>query len=248
MKAALVTGATRGIGRATATTLAGDGWWVLATGRDETEGRRLETELRGHAGGRFVPADLRDPHTAARLVDGVRQEAGSLDLLVNNAGVHALGAITDVSVEAYDALMDVNLRAAFLLAQAAIPVMRAQGEGVIVNVSSEAGLSAVPHQAPYNISKAALLMLTKSIVADHAADGIRALSVCPGTTRTPLVEQAIASASDPAAHERMLARSRPAGRLGRPEETAAVVAFAASGRATYMTGCEIAVDGGKTAI
>ena len=110
--------------------------------------------------------------------------------------------------------MAVNLRGAVLLARATVPAMRASGGGVIVNVSSEAGLVAVPGQAAYNISKAGLLMLTRSIAVDHAVDGIRAVSVCPGTTRTPLVERAIQSAPDPEA-PRTMASLQPAGTAAR---------------------------------
>jgi NAD(P)-dependent dehydrogenase (short-subunit alcohol dehydrogenase family) len=144
--------------------------------------------------------------------------------------------------------MAVNLRGAVLLARAAVPAMRASGGGVIVNVSSEAGLVAVPGQVAYNVSKAGLLMLTRSIAVDHARDGIRAVSVCPGTTRTPLVERAIQSAPDPRAHEQWLASSRPVGRLGIPEEIAAAIVFVAGDQASFMTGSEIVVDGGYTAV
>jgi NAD(P)-dependent dehydrogenase (short-subunit alcohol dehydrogenase family) len=169
-------------------------------------------------------------------------------VLVNNAGIHFLGTAEETTAEAFDRLMAVNLRAAVLLTRAAIPALRAAGGGVVVNVSSEAGLVAVPGQLAYNVSKAALIMLTRSIAVDHAGDGIRAVSVCPGTTRTPLVERAIATAPHPEEHERRLASSRPAGRLGTVEEIAAAVAFAACGDVTYMTGTELVIDGGYTAV
>jgi NAD(P)-dependent dehydrogenase (short-subunit alcohol dehydrogenase family) len=169
-------------------------------------------------------------------------------VLVNNAGVHFLATIEETAPADLDRLLAVNLRAAVLLARAAVPAMRAAGGGVVINVSSEAGLVAVPGQAAYNISKAALSMLTKSIAVDHARDGIRAVSVSPGTTRTPLVEEAIAAAPDPAAHEHRLGSSRPAGRLGRPEEIAAAIVFAASGDAGFMTGSDLVIDGGFTAM
>jgi NAD(P)-dependent dehydrogenase (short-subunit alcohol dehydrogenase family) len=142
----------------------------------------------------------------------------------------------------------VNLRAAIRLSGLAVNYMRAGGGGVIVNVSSEAGLVAVPGQVAYNVTKAGLVMLTRCIAVDHAADGVRAVSVCPGTTRTPLVDAAIERAADPAAHERRLAETRPARRLGTPEEIAAAIVFAASEEASFMTGTEIVVDGGYTAI
>jgi NAD(P)-dependent dehydrogenase (short-subunit alcohol dehydrogenase family) len=119
--------------------------------------------------------------------------------------------------------------------------------GVVINVASEAGLVAVPGQVAYNVTKAALIMLSRSIAVDHATAGIRAVSVCPGTTRTPLVDAAIAAADDPAAHERELEQRRPLRRLGTPEEIAAAIVFAASPGAAFMTGSELVIDGGYTA-
>jgi NAD(P)-dependent dehydrogenase (short-subunit alcohol dehydrogenase family) len=243
---ALVTGATSGIGRAAALALADAGWWVTATGRDDGRGRDIDRHLGDR--GTFVAADLGDPSAAATLVDATVERRGRLDALVNNAGVHFLATADATDPRRYAALMDVNVRAAFDLCRAAIPVMRAAGGGVIVNVSSEAGLVAVPGQVAYNMSKATLLMLTRSLAVDHAADGIRAVSVCPGTTRTPLVEQAIAGATDPEAHERTLASTRPAHRLGRVEEIAAAIVFCCSDDVAFMTGSEVVIDGGYTAV
>jgi NAD(P)-dependent dehydrogenase (short-subunit alcohol dehydrogenase family) len=248
VRAALITGATKGIGRAAALALGEGGWWVLATGRDHAQGRALAERLESLSGGGFVAADLTDDGSPETLVAHAVEAAGRLDCLVNNAGIHFLATVENTATPDFDRLMATNLRSAVLMARAAIAPMRAGGGGVIINVSSEAGLVAVPGQVAYNISKAGMVMLTKSIAVDHARDGIRALTVCPGTTRTPLVETAIASADDPAAQERWLAASRPAQRLGTPEEIAAVIAFAAGNDAPYMTGSEIVVDGGYTAV
>lgn len=248
MKTAIVTGATKGIGRASAVALADEGWWVLATGRDVEAGASLQKELDARAGGRFHAADLTEPGAPEDLVARAQAETGSLNVLVNNAGIHRVAAVADTTEEIYDSVMTLNLRAAVLLTAAAIPVMRQGGGGTVINVSSEAGLVGFPNQLAYNVSKAGLVMLTRSIVADHTQDGIRAVTVCPGTTRTPLVEQIISEADDSVAMENKLASIRPAGRLGRPDEIAAVVAFAASERAPYMTGTEIVVDGGNVAV
>jgi NAD(P)-dependent dehydrogenase (short-subunit alcohol dehydrogenase family) len=248
MKAAVVTGATSGIGRAVALALGDAGWWVLANGREPERGVEVAAELGRRAGGEFLAADLTQDGVAERLVGRVVEATGRLDLVVYSAGVHFLATVEETDVVDYDRLMETNLRGAVLLARAAVPAMRTSGGGVIVNVSSEAGIVAVPDQVAYNVSKAGLLMLTRSIAVDHARDGIRAVSVCPGTTRTPLVDRAIQSATDPEAHERRLASSRPAGRLGTPEEIAAAIVFAASDRASFMTGSEIVVDGGYTAV
>jgi NAD(P)-dependent dehydrogenase (short-subunit alcohol dehydrogenase family) len=241
----VVTGATSGIGRATAIALADAGWWVLATGRDETRGTEVDARLGDN--GEFVAADLTAHETPGTLVERAGR-ASPLGLLVNCAGIHFLARLPETNPERWDELMAVNLRAAALMARAAIPAMRAAGGGVVVNVSSEAGIAAVAEQVAYNVSKAALLMLTQSIAVDHADDGIRAVSVCPGTTRTALVEEAIASASDPEAHEQWLASARPAKRLGKPEEIAAAIVFASSDEASYMTGSHLVIDGGYTAV
>ena len=245
MRSAIVTGATSGIGRASAVALADEGWWVLATGRDEGRGHEVASELGER--GVFVGGDLTEAGLPSRLVERAGAEA-PLGLLVNCAGVHFLATVTDTEPRRWDELMALNVRAAAMAARAAIPAMSAAGGGVIVNVSSEAGIVAVPGQAAYNVSKAALLMLTQSIAVDHAGDGIRAVSICPGTTRTPLVEDAIAAAPDPGAHEQWLASARPAKRLGLPEEIAAAIVFAAGDKVAYMTGSHLVIDGGYTAV
>jgi NAD(P)-dependent dehydrogenase (short-subunit alcohol dehydrogenase family) len=244
-RSAIVTGATSGIGRAAAVALAEAGWWVVATGRDENRGREVAEELGER--GEFVGGDLTAPGMPERLVERAGGEA-PLGLLVNCAGIHFLADLPETEPERWDELMALNVRAAVMAARAAIPAMSAAGGGVIVNVSSEAGIVAVPRQVAYNVSKAALLMLTQSIAVDHAGEGIRAVSICPGTTRTALVEEAIGSARDPEAHERWLASARPAKRLGRPEEIAAAIVFAAGDEVAYMTGSHLVIDGGYTAV
>ena len=244
-RSAVVTGATSGIGRAAAIALADVGWWVAASGRDAERGSEIGDELAER--GAVVSGDLTEPGMPEALVERAGHEA-PLGLLVNCAGVHFLASLTETEPQRWDELMALNLRAAALTARAAIPAMRAAGGGVVVNVSSEAGIVAVPGQVAYNVSKAALLMLTQSIAVDHAADGIRAVSICPGTTRTALVDGAIAAAADPEAHETLLASSRPAKRLGKPEEIAAAIVFAASDEVSYMTGSHLVIDGGYTAV
>jgi NAD(P)-dependent dehydrogenase (short-subunit alcohol dehydrogenase family) len=245
VRAALVTGATSGIGRAAAEALSAAGWWVMVTGRDESRAQETVAALPGP--GAHVTADLAADDAPQRLVDATVSQAGRLDALVNNAALYVQGDVSEVADDDLDTLLAVNLRAAIRLAGAAVRHMKRNGGGVIVNVSSEAGIVAVPGQVAYNVTKAGLVMLSRCIAVDHAADGVRAVSVCPGTTRTPLVDAAIERAADPAAHERRLAQSRPARRLGTPGEIAAAIAFAASEEASFMTGTEIVVDGGYTA-
>jgi NAD(P)-dependent dehydrogenase (short-subunit alcohol dehydrogenase family) len=249
MRTVIVTGSTGGIGQAAVRRLVKDGWWVLATSLGESaEGAALEAELSTAGQGAFVSADLCEEGSSTLLVSEVVGRTGRLDAVVNNAGIHLLATVDDTDMQAFDRIMAVNLRAAVALSRAALPALREVGGGTIVNIASEAGLVAVPGQVAYNVSKAAMIMLTKSLAVDHARDGIRAVSVCPGTTRTPLVDEAIRSAPDPEAHERMLAASRPANRLGQPEEIAEVIAFVLREEVGYMTGSEVVIDGGYTAV
>ncbi|MFC7404115.1 SDR family NAD(P)-dependent oxidoreductase [Georgenia alba] len=240
----IVTGATSGIGQAAAVRLAREGWQVVGVGRVEPA-PAVRAALQ-EAGVDVVLEDLRDPTAPNGLVDGAVKAHGRLDAVVNSAGVHTLATATQTSDETWDEILAVNLTAAFRLVRAAIPAMTKTG-GVVVNVASEAGLAAVPGQVAYNVSKAAMIMLTRSVAVDHAAEGIRAVAVCPGTTMTPLVRAAIDSAADPVAHEQQLAASRPAGRLGRPEEIAAAIAFVLGDDVGYLTGSELVIDGGFTA-
>lgn len=248
MPTAVVTGATSGIGRAAALRLGDDGWWVLVNGLDRERGSDVEKELEERAGGLYLGADLTDDSAPERIVDTALDQTGRIDALVNCAGIHFLADLQQLQMSDFDRLMAINLRAAVTMSKAVLPTMREQGSGVIVNVSSEAGLKAVPDQVSYNVSKAGMIMLTRSLAADYGAAGIRAVSVCPGTTRTPLVEEAIASAPDPEAHERMLSDTRPAKRLGRPEEIAEAIAFVASDRVAYLNGTEVVIDGGYTVV
>lgn len=245
-RVALVTGSSSGIGAAVVRRLAEEGWSVLGVGRSAPSAEEM-AHLTTIGDVDYRVRDITQDSAPHELVEELWQRHGRFDALVNNAGAHALATAAETGDEEWDRLLNVNLRAAFRLSRAAIPTMVSGGGGTIVNIASEAGLAAVPGQVAYNVSKAGLIMLTRSLAVDHAAEGIRAVSVCPGTTETPLVRRAIESASDPRDHEEMLAGSRPAGRLGKPEEIAAAVAFVVGEEATYLTGTEIVIDGGYTA-
>lgn len=233
---ALVTGATSGIGAATARHLAARGAEVIVVGRDGTRGDgvvRQITEAGGTA--RFVRADVGDP---ARIT-ALRQEAGDIDILVNNAGF-ALWAPTETyAPEDLEATWATNVRAPFLLVAAFVPAMLENKNGAIVNIGSIAADLGMSGAAAYSASKAALHALTRAWAAEFGGRGVRVNTVAPGPVRTAM--------GDPEAVEQIAAAS-PLGRVAEPEEIAELVGFLVSDRSGYITGATLDVDGGRNAV
>ncbi len=247
-KVAIITGAGAGIGRATALLFAREGARVVAADRNGDDGRETE-QIVARSGGecRFVQTDIADETEVERLIRESTRMFGRIDILVNNAGIYAKGDAVTTPVEDWDRVMAVNLRGMFLCCRYAIPQMIRGGRGTIVNVASEAGLVGIRNQVAYNVSKAAVIMLTRSTAIDFASRGIRVNCVCPGTTETPLVEAALSREKDPQRARKALEESRPANRLGRPEEIAEAILALASDALGYATGSSLVIDGGYTA-
>lgn len=245
-RAVVVTGGAQGIGRAACLAFARDAAAVAVADLDAERGQAVVEEIT-LAGGTavFVATDVSDEEQVRALVDIVSERWGRLDVLVNNAGVYAQADAVKTSLGTWHRVIAINLTGAFLCTKYAVPAM-ADG-GVIVNVASEAGLIGIAGQVAYNVSKGGLISLTKSCAVDFAERGIRVNAVCPGTTFTPLVQQALDRSDDPTAALRDLEQVRPLGRLGTPEEIAAAIVFAASPETSYMTGAVISIDGGSTA-
>jgi NAD(P)-dependent dehydrogenase (short-subunit alcohol dehydrogenase family) len=181
------------------------------------------------------------------MVDAVVAQWGTIDILVNNAGIYIQGDAVNTSLADWERILRVNLTGAFLCTKHVVPVMIKQKRGVIVNVSSEAGLVGIKGQVAYNVSKTGMISLTQSSALDFAPDGIRVNCVCPGTTDTPLVRAAVARSSDPTATRRHLESMRPMGRLGTPDEIAEAILYMSSDAAGYTTGAILSVDGGYVA-
>ncbi len=248
-RAAIVTGASRGIGRHVALALAAEGCRTLLCARDADALAELAAEL-GGAGVPFT-VDVTDPAAADAVVAECQRAFGRLDIVVNNAGTAAPKPLADLTASDWQAGLDANFLAAARLSVAAAPVMRAAGWGRLVHVASTSGREPDPLFAPYSAAKAALLNLSTALSRAFAPDGVLSSCVVPGVTVTELVEaNALATAErtgrTPAeVMERMLAKQGvAAGRFGRPEEVAAAVVFLASEAAAWVTGATLEVDGG----
>jgi NAD(P)-dependent dehydrogenase (short-subunit alcohol dehydrogenase family) len=243
-KVALVTGATSGIGKATALALGVAGAKVVFSGRRDPEGKATEAELRD-AGIEclFVQSDVANEDEVRTLVQTTVDQFGKLDCAFNNAGIESpLKPLHEQSIEDFDKLMSINVRGLFLCMKYEIQQMLSQGSGVIVNNSSIGGLVAFPQFAPYVASKHAVMGLTRSAALDYAQQGIRINAVNPGLISTDMMERIDPNSSE----SPELASSVPMGRLGRPEEIAQIVVFLCSEAASYITGQPLVVDGGFT--
>jgi len=245
-KNVLVTGAEKGIGKAIAKKFVENKARVAIVGIDVEAGNKTAKELGERAG--FYETDVSDENAVKVLTEKIKDDMGNIQILVNNAGVLMTGNVVEVEYQDWKNLMKVNLDGVFLMCKHFIEEhMLPAGEGTIVNIGSEAGIDAFSDQVAYNVSKAAVIHLTKSIAVDFAEKGIRANAVCPGTTHTPLVEEALKNADDPEKLKEDLETIRPLNRLGEPDEIASAVVSIAADELAYATGSVFSIDGGKTA-
>ena len=241
-KVAVITGGKTGIGHAAARRLAQGGYKIVIADIEDgaAETRTLAKDAL------FVRCDVGKDDQVTKLFEATLAAFGRVDVLVNSAGVVSPGFIADQPVAVWDLVIDTNLKGPFLCSRAAIPAMKRQGAGVIINIGSEYGLIGGPAKAIYAASKGGLNMLTKALAHDHAKDGIRVNCLIPGPTLTPLMEKNIATAPDPEAKRRREIDSTLLGRLATPEEIANVIYFMATDDASFMTGSIVTVDGGVT--
>ncbi len=239
---ALVTGASSGIGKATALSLAGHGAHVLAGGRDAARGEAVVSAIRANGGkADFLAVELAGAESARELARrAVEVGGGRVDILVNNAGVFPAGPTPEMTEADIDEVFAVNVKVPFVLVAQLAPAMAARGTGAIVNVGSMAGEFGIAGMALYGASKAALNLLTKAWAAEFGPSGVRVNAVNPGPTRTEGTA-AVSALRD------QLAAMAPAGRAASPQEIAAVITHLASSDASFMHGAVVAVDGGRTA-
>jgi NAD(P)-dependent dehydrogenase (short-subunit alcohol dehydrogenase family) len=245
MQSAIVTGATSGIGRATALRFAREGWAVVAVGRAADALHSVRNEIVTGGGSCVeVAGDITDPETPGQIADRALREFGGIHALVNAAGVIGSGTVETTDLEEGDRMMGVNVRAPLTLIQACIPGLTAS-RGAIVNVSSVAGLRAFPNLLVYCISKAALDQLTRCAALDLAPKGIRVNAVNPGVVVTNLHRRSGMSEEAYAAFLEHSKTTHPLGRAGEPDEIADLIFYLASERSAWITGETISIDGGR---
>ncbi len=247
-KTVFVTGAGAGIGRATAERCAEDGARVVVTDVD-VEGGEGTVERIGDAGGEavFHELDVRDADRFEELVETIADEHG-LDTLVNNAGIgHPPAVVEETDRETFDRVLDINLRGVWNGCHAALPVLKAQESGAIVNVGSLASILGLPKQSVYSLTKGAVLNFTRAVAAEAGPYGVRANAVCPGFIDTELGRQYFESQDDPETVRERMTAQYPLRRLGEPEEIADCIAFLASDESSYVTGHGLVADGGYSA-
>jgi len=243
-RVAIITGGGTGIGRAIAQAFAGEGAKVALVGRRIDRLRETERMIKDNGGVALcVPADVQEESDIERIVSETIKAFGRLDILINNAGVYIRGAATETSIADWDRTINTNLRGVFMLCKRAIPEMEKSGGGAIINISSTAGMRAIPSYEAYCVSKAGLDMLTKCLALDYAAKQIRVNSISPGVVDTPIHRQTKVKLGEEE-WEKRVAAMHPLGRVGRPEDIAAAAIYLASDDASWVTGVILPVDGG----
>lgn len=243
-KVCLISGGAKGLGAAQARLLAQEGGLVAIGDILEKESSELVNEIStGCSNAISMRLDVTSEKDWTEAIDSVIDKFGHLDVLVNNAGIYQRATIDETTADDWDNVMNVNARGVFLGTRAAIPVMRQNGSGSIINISSIAGLVGSMTQAAYNASKGAVRLLTKATAIQYSKNGIRANSIHPGLMETDMLAQVLPSTDDKA-HRLEIT---PIPRFGTPADVAYGVLFLASDESSYVTGAELVIDGGLTA-
>ncbi len=246
-QAAIVTGAASGIGFATAKRLAQDGWPLALVDVDEERLTAKAKEI-DTVSVRTYAFDLLEAERFGDVASEIASDFGGYELLANIAGIGVAATLLETSTADWDRTMNVNVRAMFHTCKAVLPSMLEAGHGLIVNVSSIAGVVGLKNRLAYCTSKHAVIGLTRAIAADYAHLGIRANAICPGTVETEWIGKILANADDPDATRKQMELRQLDGRMGTPEEVAAGIAFMVSEEGRFVNGAAFMMDGGVTAV
>jgi len=247
-RVSLISGGAQGIGFAIATLFQQEGSCVFLLDCDAGNGKEAAAELTAKNPSlpvRYVPANLEDPSEIKNAVSALRKHHGRIDVLVNNAGIEMNKSFPELTVAEWDLILNVNLRGAFLLAQAAVPLFPESG-GAIVNISSIHATHAFPDSIPYACSKAALLALTRNLALELAPRNIRVNCICPGYIDTRLWEEYLRHSTNPKSLADQTTALHPLGRRGMPADVSEAALFLASEASSFITGTDLVVDGGLT--
>jgi NAD(P)-dependent dehydrogenase (short-subunit alcohol dehydrogenase family) len=244
-KIALVTGGASGLGRAIVERYIAEGATVIIGDVDDVGGEVLTKELGERAS--YLTLDVTSEEAWTSAMAAITQVQGRLDIIVNNAGITTVGTIESLSLADFRTMLDIDLIGVFLGCKHAVEPMKEQG-GSVINMASMCGIRADADLVGYNAAKAAVTMLTKSVALHYAREkyGMRCNSIHPGAIHTPILEKVMAQVSDPQALYDSWVAGHPIGRLGRPEEIAAMAVYLASDEAAFTTGGEFVVDGGSS--
>jgi NAD(P)-dependent dehydrogenase (short-subunit alcohol dehydrogenase family) len=247
-KVCVVTGAGSGIGEAIARRFAAEGACVIIAERDSESGMRVADAIaRDHSGqGVFILTDVADPDSVNAMVSRVVSEHGVPDVLVNNAGINVFHDPLSMTPQDWQRCMAVDLDGAWHCCRAVLPHMLGKRSGAIINIASNHAERVIKGTFPYPVAKHALIGLTRSLALEYAAQGIAINAISPGWIMTPLSERYFADKPDPAEAQRVAEARQPPGRLGRPEEVAAVAVLLASDEARFIIGANLVIDGGVT--
>jgi len=244
-KICIVTGGGSGIGKETCIAFAEEEAKVVIVDIDDTAGNAVNIMLKNMgAESIYVHCDVTLSNEIEAMLVKVRDTFGRIDVFVNNTGIFIVGNVLDLSEESFDKVMAINAKGVFLCMKSCIPYMMKQGSGSIINIASEAGIAAIPGQVVYNVSKAAVIMLTKSTAVDYAIHNIRVNCICPGRVHTALVQRILDEAEDYQKQYKLMSEDRPMMHMGKPKDVALAAIYFASDESSYTTGSVLSVDGG----